>query len=114
MSLFGRERLDLPAARLQVHFRVDLQIHAAAHRMHDAVSDGDSTVSAHAGAGLVSQRLGKGFSFRGVIDQHIRHSEGFANIKSWQARADESSHVVDREEWFVDRSHEDNGWRMRV
>ena len=85
MRLFRGERLDFPAARLEVHFRIDLQIHAAADRMHDAVSNGDPAVSAHEGARLVAERLGEGFAFRCVIDQHIRHAERFANVKGGQA-----------------------------
>src|SRR5580700_12149236 len=80
MRLFRGEGFDLSVARLEMHFRVDLQIHAAADGMHDAVSHGDAAVPAHEGARLVAQSLGEGLAFGCVVDEHIGHAERFANV----------------------------------
>src|SRR5580704_4262750 len=82
--------------------------------MHDAVSDGDPAVSPHQSSGMIAERLRESLTFRRIVDQHIRHAKGFANIKSGQAGADKSPHVVDGQEWLINGSHDDDGWRVRV
>src|SRR5258706_3446617 len=67
---------------------------------------------AHERAAMLSEGLRQGFAFRRVGNQHVRHPKRFTNIENRQARADQSSHMVDGKQGLAANSHQHNGSSM--